>query len=132
MKALDTNVLIRFLVNDDPRQAKAVYRIFKQSESNAEVFFVPALVLLETVWVLESVYESTRQEIIETIDELLLMPILKFEAQSAVRNFINSARENNTDLADLLIAHHAKYSGCASVMTFDKRAAKYELFELLK
>jgi len=132
LKALDTNVLIRFLVNDDPRQAKAVYRIFKQSESNAEVFFVPALVLLETVWVLESVYESTRQEIIETIDELLLMPILKFEAQSAVRNFINSARENNTDLADLLIAHHAKYSGCASVMTFDKRAAKYELFELLK
>jgi len=119
-------------VNDDPRQAKAVYRIFKQSESDAEVFYVSALVLLETVWVLESVYESTRQEIIETIDELLLMPILKFEAQPAVRNFINSARENKTDLSDLLIAHHAKYSGCASVMTFDKRAAKYELFELLK
>jgi len=132
LKALDTNVLIRFLVNDDPRQAKAVYRIFKQSESDAEVFYVSALVLLETVWVLESVYESTRQEIIETIDELLLMPILKFEAQPAVRNFINSARENKTDLSDLLIAHHAKYSGCASVMTFDKRAAKYELFELLK
>ena len=132
MKALDTNVLIRFLVNDDPRQAKAVYRIFKQSESDAEVFFVSALVLLETVWVLESVYDSTRQEIIETIDELLLMPILKFEAQSAVRKFINSARENKTDLSDLLIAHHAKYSGCASVMTFDKRATKFELFELLK
>ena len=132
MKALDTNVLIRFLVNDDPQQAKIVYRIFKQVESNAEVFFVPALVLLEMVWVLESVYESTRQEIIETIDELLLMPILKFEAQSAVRNFINSARENKTDLSDLLIAHHAKYSGCASVMAFDKRAAKFELFELLK
>jgi predicted nucleic-acid-binding protein len=132
LKALDTNVLIRFLVNDDPRQAKAVYRIFKQSESDAEVFFVPALVLLETVWVLESVYESTRQEIIESIDELLLMPILKFEAQSAVRKFINSARENKTDLSDLLIAHHAKYSGCANVMTFDKRAAKFELFELLK
>ena len=132
MKALDTNVLIRFLVKDDNQQAKAVYRIFKQGESNSEVFFVPTLVLLETIWVLDSVYESTRQEIIETIDELLLMPILEFEAQSVVRNFINSAHENKTDLSDLLIAHHAKYSGCTSVITFDKRAAKFELFELLK
>ena len=132
MKALDTNVLIRFLVKDDKQQAQAVYRIFKQSESKAEVFFVSTLVVLETVWVLESVYDSTRQEIIDTIDELLLMPILEFEAQSAIRSFINSARENMTDLSDLLIAHHAKYSGCASVITFDKRAAKLELFELLK
>ena len=132
MKALDTNVLVRFLVKDDERQAKAVYRIFKQTESKAEVFFVPTLVVLETVWVLDSVYETTRQEILDSIDELLLMPILEFEAQSAIRGFVSSARENKTDLSDLLIAHYAKYSGCDSVITFDKRAAKLELFELLK
>jgi predicted nucleic-acid-binding protein len=132
MKALDTNVLVRFLVKDDEQQAKAVYRIFKQTESKAGVFFVPTLVALETVWVLDSVYETTRQEILDAIDELMLMPILEFEAQSAIRSFISSARENKTDLSDLLIAHCAKYSGCASVITFDKRAAKFELFELLK
>ena len=132
MKALDTNVLVRFLVKDDERQAKTVYRLFKQAESKAEAFFIPTLVVLETVWVLEAVYETTRQEILDSIDELLLMPILKFEAQSAIRSFINSARENKTDLSDLLIAHCAKYSGCDSVITFDKRASKLGLFELLK
>ena len=49
-----------------------------------------------------------------------------------IRSFVNSARENSIDLSDLLIAHHAKYSGCTSVITFDKRAAKLDLFELLK
>ena len=67
MKALDTNVLVRFLVKDDEQQAKAVYRIFKQTESKAEVFFVPTLVVLEIVWVLDSVYETTRQEILDSI-----------------------------------------------------------------
>ena len=132
MKALDTNVLVRFLVKDDEQQAKTVYRLFKQAESKAEAFFIPILVVLETVWVLEAVYETTRQEILDSIDELLLMPILEFEAQSAIRSFISSARENKTDLSDLLIAYCAKYSGCDSVVTFDKRAAKFELFELLK
>ena len=132
MKALDTNVLVRFLVKDDEQQAKTVYRLFKQAESKAEAFFIPILVVLETVWVLEAVYETTRQEILDSIDELLMMPILEFEAQSAIRSFISSARENKTDLSDLLIAHCAKYSGCDSVITFDKRASKLGLFELLK
>ena len=132
MKALDTNVLVRFLVKDDEQQAKTVCRLFKQAESKAEAFFIPILVVLETVWVLEAVYETTRQEILDSIDELLMMPILEFEAQSAIRSFISSARENKTDLSDLLIAHCAKYSGCDSVITFDKRASKLGLFELLK
>ena len=132
MKALDTNVLVRFLVKDDERQAKAVYSLFKRAETQTEAFFIPILVVLETVWVLEAVYKSTRREILDSIDELLLMPILEFEAQPTVRSFIISARENKTDLSDLLIALHTKHSGCVPVITFDKRAAKFELFELLK
>ena len=132
MKALDTNVLIRFLVKDDELQAKAVYKLFKKAESKAEAFFIPILVVLEIFWVLEAVYEISREEIIDSIDELLLMPILQFEAQSALRSFVSSAREYKTDLSDLLIAHYAKYSGCGPVITFDKKAAKLELFELLK
>ncbi len=132
MKALDTNVLVRFLVRDDEKQAETVYRKFKQAEANKEVLFVPVLVVLETVWVLESVYEVTRQEILESIDQLLLMPILEFEVQSAIRSFVSSARENKVALSDLLIAHSAKFSGCESVITFDKRASAFGLFELLK
>jgi predicted nucleic-acid-binding protein len=132
MKALDTNVLVRFLVKDDQQQSKAVYRKFKQTEVDKEVLFIPALVVLETVWVLESVYEVTRQEILDSLDLLLLMPILEFEAQSAIRSFVSSARENKTDLSDLLIAHSAKVAGCECVITFDKTASNFELFELLE
>jgi predicted nucleic-acid-binding protein len=131
MKALDTNVLVRFLVRDDKRQAETIYRVFKKAESDREVFFVPLLVVLETVWVLESVYEIPRQEILDSVNELILMPILKFETQPAILNFISSARETKMDLSDLLIAHSAKFSGCECVLTFDKRASNFRLFELL-
>ncbi len=132
MKALDTNVLVRFLVKDDERQAEIIYRIFKQAESDKDVLFVPLLVVLETVWVLESVYKIPRQEILNSINELILMPILEFESQSAILSFVSSAKETKMDLSDLLIAHSAKFSGCECVLTFDKRASNFVLFKLLR
>ena len=132
MKAVDTNVLIRFLVKDDEQQAETIYRIFKQAESDKESLFVPLLVVLETIWVLESVYTIPRQEILDSINELLLMPILEFEAQSAVLSFVSSALETNIDLSDILIAHSARFSGCECVLTFDKQASNFRFFELLK
>lgn len=132
MKALDTNVLIRFLVRDDVRQAEIVYKIFKQAETEKETFYVPLLIVLETIWVLESVYKIVRHDILDSLNDLVLMPILDFESKSAIMNFISSARSNKTDLSDLLIAHAAKFSGCECVLTFDKRASVYKLFSLLK
>ena len=131
MKAIDTNVLVRFLVKDDALQAQTIYSIFKQAEVDKEEFRVPLLVVLETLWVLESVYEIPRKEIIDAINELLLMPILKFENQSTIHGFIFSARKGNIDLSDPLIAHSAKSAGCECVLTFDKRASGFELFELI-
>ena len=131
MKALDTNVLVRFLVRDDKKQAEIVYRLFKRAESRNEPFFVPLLVVLETIWVLESVYEIPRKEIRGSLQKLLLMPILIFEAQSALQRTLSSAQTNKIDLADLLIAHSAKFSNCDGVLTFDKKASKFALFEQL-
>ncbi|MYB71760.1 MAG: type II toxin-antitoxin system VapC family toxin [Gemmatimonadetes bacterium] len=131
MKALDTNVLVRFLVRDDKKQAEIVYRLFKRAESKNEPFFVPLLVVLETIWVLESVYEIPREEIRVSLQKLLLMPILMFEAQSALQRTLSSAQANKIDLADLLIAHSAKFSNCDGVLTFDKKASKFALFEQL-
>lgn len=132
MKALDTNIIVRFLVNDDARQAKAVYNLFKETEGAKGTLFVPLAVVLETIWVLESVYSISRNEIIETFKELLFMPILKFESQPAVQDFVTSAMNSSIDLADLLIAQSAHHSGCDSILTLDKRASKSALFELLR
>ena len=94
-------------------------------------FFVPLLVMLEVIWVLDSVYAVPRHDILDAVSDLLLMPILKFEQQSALQQLIYSAQNNKYDLSDLLIAYSAKIMGCESVLTFDKQASKFELFELI-
>ncbi len=132
MKGIDTNILIRFLIGDDELQAKKVYNMFKKAESEKNELFVPLLVILELIWVLESVYEIHRTEILESISALTLMPILKFEHQSVLQEFTHSAQGNRYDLSDLLIAHSAKTQGCESIITFDKKASKFNLFELAK
>ncbi len=132
MQGVDTNILIRFLIGDDEQQAKTVYNIFKKAESEKNELFVPLLVVLELIWVLESVYGIPRTEILDSISELLLMPILKFEHQPVLQQFTLSAQANRYDLSDLLIAHSAKIQGCATVLTFDKKASKFKLFELAK
>ncbi len=132
MKGIDTNILIRFLVGDDETQAKTVYNIFKKTESNRNELFVPLLVILELIWVLESAYEIPRSEILDSISELLLMPILKFEHPSALQQFIHAAQGNGYDLSDLLIAHSAKHQGCEKIITFAKKSSKFNLFESAK
>ena len=132
MKALDTNIIVRFLVRDDEKQAQAVYKLFKETESAKGLLFVPLAIVLETIWVLESVYKISRNEIIETFKDLLSMPILKFESQPAIQAFIASAMNSSVDMSDLLIAQSAHHSGCKAVLTLDKRASKSEMFELLR
>ena len=132
MKGIDTNILVRFLVGDDEIQSKKVYKLFKKVESKNSLLFVPLLVVLELIWVLESAYEISRKEIVESISDLLLMPILKFEHQSALQQFTHFAEKNLYDLPDLIIAYSAKNQGCENVLTFDKKVSKCELFELMR
>jgi len=62
MKAVDTNILVRFLTKDDAIQAQKVYELFKKAETKREPLFVSLLVVLELLWVLESVYSIPREE----------------------------------------------------------------------
>ena len=132
MKALDTNVLVRFLVKDDSDQAQIVYRLFKQAEADKNIFWISLIVLIEMLWVLDSVYHIPRKEILASLNELLQMPILKFEAQPAIHRFILLAPKTSIELSDVLIACAADLSGCDRVLTFDKKASKFELFELME
>jgi len=132
MMALDTNVIVRFLVRDDEKQARTVYARFKKAEKNRELLFVPLVVVLELIWVLESAYEMSRGDILAAMADLRQMPILEFERADALERLLSSGTRCKTGLADLLIAHSAQASGCDGVITFDKRAARLPLFRLLK
>lgn len=131
MKGLDANILVRFLISDDTEQAEKVYRVFKKTEAEKRQMLVPLVVVLELLWVLESVYAIPREEILDSIGDLTLMPIMKFEQLSVVQEFLRTAPGNTVDLADLLIACATKAQGCKSVLTFDRKAARYGMFELV-
>ena len=131
MIAVDTNIIVRFLVRDDEAQAAAVYRRLKRAESDREILFVPLVVLLETLWVLESAYGKSRGEILDCIATLRMMPVFEFEQDDAVEGLLTDARGCRADLADLLIAHSAQTHGCEAGITFDKGAAKLPFFSLL-
>lgn len=131
MNAVDTNILVRFLVNDDKKQAQVANEIINKAESTKEPLYVPILVILELIWVLGAAYAVKREDILLAINNLLVMPAFTFEKQSAVRDFLTSANQSNFDLADLLIAHSAVASNCSTTLTFDKRASKFELFTRL-
>ena len=132
MIALDTNVIIRFLVRDDEKQALIVYNRLKKAELAHEKLFIPLVVLLEILWVLESAYDMSRNEILDSLEDLRKMPILEFEEERVLDLLITSGRKTRADLADLLISHSANCSGCDSILTFDKKASKQPIFQLMK
>lgn len=132
MKAIDTNVLVRFLVNDDRSQADQVRQLFATAEQQGDAFYIPLLVLLETIWVLESAYQIQRADLIETLSELLLMPVLKFGQRDVVQAMLNDVAVTDLDLPDALIAQSAIYQGCESVLTFDRKAARNPAFALVQ
>lgn len=132
MNALDTNILVRFLVRDDKKQAQLVYTRFKQAEAAGECLLVPLLVVLETIWVLESVYDLSRSDILSAIEDLIHMPILEFEADEIILSFLSHGKDTKLELSDLLIACSAQATGSDTVLTFDKKAARHPFFQLLK
>jgi len=131
VKGLDTNVLIRFLVADDEKQADMVRSLFRQTELKQKKLYVPLLVVLEMLWVLESVYRIPRNQILDALQNLLLLPVLSFDNQVVLQDFIYSAKGGKEDLSDLLIAHAAVEAGCDSVLTFNKKASGFKHFQLL-
>jgi len=132
MKALDTNVLIRFLLNDEPVQSDKVHNLFLNAQKREERLFVGQLTLLETVWVLGSRYGFSRENLLSSLKKLFALPVLVFEKAEMLEEFAETASTSSVDLSDLLIALSAKSSQCETTLTFDRKAAKEsKLFHLI-
>ena len=132
MTAVDTNIIVRFLVRDDEKQADAARKRLKQAESRRERLKIPLLVVLETIWVLESAYDKTRSEVLDSIREMRQMPVFDFEADRVIEGLLNDGPKYKADLADIMIGYAAEAIGCDAGITFDKGAAKLPFFSLLK
>ena len=129
MKALDTNVLVRFLIGDDPRQSSKVRNLVERAERDGQPLFISLPVLLETIEVLDSSYGCSRSDVLDAFEGLTLTPVFLFEKPEQVKEWIRRGRSERTGLADLLIGLTARDAGCEATLTFDRRAAQSDLFE---
>lgn len=130
MIALDTNVLVRFLVQDDPDQAHIVNALFEQL-TDADPGFVSREVLVELVWVLERAYGYARPDIATALDGLLSAIELVIEAADDVGQAVERYRNEGFGFADLMIASAAKRVGARELVTFDRKAARLPDVRLL-
>ena len=130
MIGLDTNVLVRFLTFDDPKQSSRAAQIIEHELSEDAPGFVSVVVLTELSWVLASRYGRGRAAIAETMRGLLRLDCLQFEHPRAVATAVAAAAESNADFADALIGAIAAEAGCERTLTFDRRAARLSGFVL--
>ena len=131
MKALDTNVLVRYFAQDDARQSAIATRLLEDGLSAADRGFVSLLVLLETVWVMESRYHCDAAAVADILLDLLDAPTLEVQDAPAVRAALQRYRKGGVDLHDCLIVALAD-ARKARVLTFDAKAAKKLGMELLR
>lgn len=131
MLALDTNVLVRYLAQDDPKQSAAATRFIEQHLSHAERGFVSLVALLETVWVMESRYGASAALVADIVSDLLDTASLELQDAAAVRAALQRYRAGNVDLHDCLIVSLAEQRKARGV-TFDAKAAKRLGMELLR
>jgi predicted nucleic-acid-binding protein len=120
MIALDTNVLVRFLVADDPVQSAASSRLIERAIARDESLYLSELVICETVWVLAGSYRVPRQRIIAMLRDLLRARHLVFSAPERLSRALDAFEKGKGDLADYLIREDASRAGYATVATLDK------------
>lgn len=133
MAALDTNVLVRWLTDDDAGQSSRVDRLLNDHAKNGERLFVPVTVMLELEWVLRSRYRCDKAAITSALDALLSVTELEFQTETALEQALWLFKQAGApDFADCLHVALVSQSGQGPLLTFDERASKLEGAELLK
>jgi len=128
---LDTNVVVRYVVQDDPRQAAAATRLMERALSEDNRGFITVVTICEIAWVLAECYAADRVRIAAVVEALLETRQIVVESADSVWKALRAWRGSAADFSDALVGAIAAANGAARVATFDKAAAKLPGFELL-
>jgi predicted nucleic-acid-binding protein len=132
MAGLDTNVLVRWLLDDDARQSALVAALMADAISSNEALFVPTTVVLELEWVLRSRYQFDKLVVLKTFGALLETQGLSFENEALLEQALDFYKHGSADFADCLHAGACAAAGQAPLLTFDRGASKLNGVRLLK
>lgn len=130
MQGLATNVLVRFVTQDDREQFRRADAVFTAAASTGDKLFINAIVMCELVWVLRSAYKETRERIVPVIEALLETPEVVVEDADLARRALADWQRGLGDFADCFISRRNERSGCQTTLSFDKALARNALFGL--
>jgi predicted nucleic-acid-binding protein len=131
MHGLDTNVLVRYLTQDDPVQSRKATEIVERRLTSERPGFVSLVTMVETVWVLESVYGLNGRQVANAVERMLQADTLIVQNEQQVFTAMVALRRGWGAFADALIGALGAWAGCDSILTFDKKAGRLAGFELL-
>lgn len=124
MTGLDTNVLVRYIMQDDVQQARLASELIETFTVD-EPGFVPLVAVIELVWVLLSSFELARTQVVQALEVLLRTKEIQVENAATVWRAVRLYRASAADFADCLIERSATATGCTRTMTFDRGAVKH-------
>ena len=124
MLGIDTNVLVRILVADDPAQTRKAQALVERCAARHEPVLVSLPVLLETEWVLRSRYDLGKVQVIALFRALLSAQEFTFENESALEEALHFWQDAPSGFVDCLIAAHHRRLGCSGTATFDSKALR--------
>ena len=123
MIGIDTNVLVRYIMQDDPRQSALATRLVESLTAGAPGF-VSMVAVVELAWVLSSAYELDRGQVVRAFEGLLRTKEIEVEQAEIVWKALRVFQGASADFADCLIERSAAAAGCEATKTFDRAAAK--------
>jgi predicted nucleic-acid-binding protein len=129
MIGLDTNILVRYLTQDDPIQSPKTTEIFERRLTEENPGFVSIVAMVETVWVLERAYGLTTDEIVRAIERVLQTDVLIVENEQEVFTAMIALKERQGSFADAVIAALGARMGCSWTLTFDQKALRLPGFK---
>lgn len=131
MIGLDTNILVRYLVQDDAAQSARAAAIIDGRLTEENPGFVSVVAIAETVWVLDRVYRLDEQGIASALERMLQTDVLVIESEQEVFTAMIAHKEGRGAFADALIAALGAKAGCDRTLTFDRKASRLAGFELV-
>jgi predicted nucleic-acid-binding protein len=123
MIGLDTNVLVRYIMQDEDRQSALATRLVESLTVEAPGF-LPTVAVVELAWVLSSAYELERAQLVDALEALLRTKEIVVERAETVWRALHVFGRSHADFADCLIERSASAAGCDRTMTFDRAAVK--------
>ncbi|SDX80940.1 Predicted nucleic-acid-binding protein, contains PIN domain [Collimonas sp. OK242] len=123
MIGLDTNVLVRYVAQDDPKQSPKATALI-ESLSDTDPGFISLVAVVELVWVMQGCYQATKDEVVAILEKLLRVRTFKVENAEIVLRALHVYARSNADFADCLIERSADAANCMHTMTFDSKSAK--------